>query len=389
MSNTNTLEAIEENKSNKKFQQRRTLEFVEASAMMREEEFSRLSKISHVNNTSIISNISNISEVSLNFSNMSSLSNSNINNNRTHERNLDGDYWLNDDDDTISKRRKKFCCSYCNTRGLLIWIWVTATLLILGLIYAVAVIVTYQNCYHLTEKFDLMPSETISFDPNIYNNFIIEDFNNVQEGEIIVSQNNLRKSFPNSNTLSWLGYLTIPPKCISARLELSLPNTQNTPNTNSILKIDSKTFNIKLNQDLNSPIQLITSKGDIIFNNTLFTNQLSITTNNGNIDGNLNTRNGLNIITDTGEIINLGINIQEGIKSPNIDINSDSSNVSIKFNGTFNGQYDINSSNGNVKIEKGLDILNQKSDNIGNFNDLILIGKINIKSNRGNIDVKF
>lgn len=157
--------------------------------------------------------------------------------------------------------------------------------------------------------------------------------------------------------------MTIPPKCISARLELSLPNTQNTPNTNSILKIDSKTFNIKLNQDLNSPIQLITSKGDIIFNNTLFTNQLSITTNNGNIDGNLNTRNGLNIITDTGsvklnltlndnnllndinrqsnnnikikapkgEIINLGINIQEGIKSPNIDINSDSSNVSIKF----------------------------------------------------------
>ncbi|CAB4409989.1 unnamed protein product [Rhizophagus irregularis] len=476
MSNTNTLEAIEENKSNKKFQQRRTLEFVEASAMMREEEFSRLSKISHVNNTSIISNISNISEVSLNFSNMSSLSNSNINNNRTHERNLDGDYWLNEDDDTISsksnksinkKRRKKFCCFYCNTRGLLIWIWVTATLLILGLIYAVAVIVTYQNCYHLTEKFDLMPSETISFDPNIYNNFIIEDFNNVQEGEIIVSQNNvsnnnnnnnnnnsnngnatltvrlatiknsdsftksefrdsnfnlqiLRKSFPNSNTLSWLGYLTIPPKCISARLELSLPNTQNTSNTNSILKIDSKTFNIKLNQDLNSPIQLTTSKGDIIFNNTLFTNQLSITTNNGNIDGNLNTRNGLNIITDTGsvklnltlndnnllndnrqfdnnikikapkgEIINLGINIQEGIKSPNIDINSDSSNVSIKFNGTFNGQYDINSSNGNVKIEKGLDILNKKNDNIGNFSDLTLIGKINIKSNRGNIDVKF
>ncbi|RGB34959.1 hypothetical protein C1646_815080 [Rhizophagus diaphanus] len=470
MPNTNTLEAIEENKSNKKFQQRRTLEFVEASAMMREEEFSRLSKISHVNNTSIISNISNISEVSLNFSNMSSLSNSNINNNRTHERNLDGDYWLNDDDDTISKRRKKFCCFYCNTRGLLIWIWITATLLILGLIYAIAVIVTYQNCYHLTEKFDLMASETISFDPNIYNNFIIEDFNNVQEGEIIVSQNNvsnnnnnnnnnnsnngnatlsvrlatiknsdsftksefrdsnfnlqiLRKSFPNSNTLSWLGYLMIPPKCISARLELSLPNTQNTTNstnTNSILKINSKTFNIKLNQGLNSPIQLITSKGNIIFNNTLFTNQLSITTNNGNINGNLNTRNGLNINTDTGsvklnlilnnnnllndngqsnnnikikapkgEIINLGINIQEGIKSPNIDINSDSSNVLIKFNGTFNGQYDINSSNGNVKIEKGTDILKQKSDNIGNFNNLTLIGKINIKSNHGNIDVKF
>lgn len=107
MSNTNTLEAIEENKSNKKFQQRRTLEFVEASAMMREEEFSRLSKISHVNNTSIISNISNISEVSLNFSNMSSLSNSNINNNRTHERNLDGDYWLNEDDDTISSKSNK------------------------------------------------------------------------------------------------------------------------------------------------------------------------------------------------------------------------------------------------------------------------------------------
>ncbi|PKK72966.1 hypothetical protein RhiirC2_741780 [Rhizophagus irregularis] len=38
---------------------------------------------------------------------MSSLSNSNINNNRTHERNLDGDYWLNDDDDTISSKSNK------------------------------------------------------------------------------------------------------------------------------------------------------------------------------------------------------------------------------------------------------------------------------------------
>lgn len=109
MSNTNTIEG---NNRNKKFQQRRTLQFVEASAMMREEEFSRLSKISHVNNTSIISNVSNISEVSLNFSNnMSTLSNNNNNNNNNndngrYEGNLDGDYWLNDNETVSSKSNK-------------------------------------------------------------------------------------------------------------------------------------------------------------------------------------------------------------------------------------------------------------------------------------------
>jgi hypothetical protein len=176
----------------------------------------------------------------------------------------------------------------------------------------------------------------------------------------------LRKSFPNSNTFSWLGYLSIPPKCISARLELILPTNTN---TSSILQINSKSYNIKLNQYLNSSIKLITSKGDITFKNVSFTNPLSIMTDRGNINGDLNsiqsTRNELNINTDNGsvelnlniiknssnnllnnniegqsnikinalkgEIINLGINTQGGVKSPNIDINSDVSDVSIKL----------------------------------------------------------
>ncbi|GBC02540.1 hypothetical protein RclHR1_04680001, partial [Rhizophagus clarus] len=333
----------------------------------------------------------------------------------------------------------------------------------------VIILITYQNCYHLTDKLDLITPETISYDPNIYNNLIIDDFNNVQEGEIIVSQNNvsnnnnnndnnnsnatltirlatiknsdsftksefqdskfnlqiLRKSFPNSNTFSWLGYLSIPPKCISARLELTLPPNINAP---SILQINSKSLDIELNQELNSPIQLITSKGDVNFRNNSFTNQLLITTNSGDIYGNLNsiqsTTNELNINTDDGSIqlnlniiktssdnlsndnegqsnikinnmkgsfVNLGaVNIQDGAKSPNIYINSGTSDISIKFNNSsFNGNYEIYSSGGKIKIEKGPDILSQNIGNIGDFTNEALIGRVNISSTSGVIDVKF
>jgi hypothetical protein len=109
MSNINTIIGLGRKKRNKKIQQRRRLETVEASAVMREE-FSRISNISnisnvsHVNNTSNLSNVSNFSGVSLTFSNNNN-NNSNYNNNGMYEGNADGDYWL-DDDDTVSNNSK-------------------------------------------------------------------------------------------------------------------------------------------------------------------------------------------------------------------------------------------------------------------------------------------
>ncbi|RIA86611.1 hypothetical protein C1645_740723 [Glomus cerebriforme] len=244
---SNTTSNIDSEENNKPTQQQNILQPVEASATISEEESNNIEYMNY--------------------------------NNNVYVGNSDGDYWLDNESNT-SVRRKTLCgCLCCYAKGLLIWIWVAAILLIFGLIYAIVVLVTYQQCYHLTENFDSIEPKIISYDPNIYNNFIIDDLNNIREGEIIVSQNNLsnnnnnnatlsirlstikkfdsyintnfkdstfnlqilRKSFPNSRKFAWLGYLSIPPKCIAAQLELTLPTTTTTSST---IQINSNQFNV-------------------------------------------------------------------------------------------------------------------------------------------------
>ncbi|CAG8446372.1 6097_t:CDS:2 [Funneliformis mosseae] len=349
-------------------------------------------------------------------------------------------------------QRKKACG--CLTRIILIW--ATVILLILGLIYGVVIIVCYQNCDHLSKHIELIEPEIISYDPNLYNNFNIEDFNNVKDGEILVSQNVepndnnatlsvklatltytnaftksifqdstfnlqiLRESFPNSKKLAWLGYLTIPPKCVVVRLELTLPQIKN----NATSLINSNRFNTNFANNsvpYSNPIHLETSDGDVSFDNSLLANQLSVVTLSGNINGNLiqSMQNDFNLETKSGNIklnldikkdlgdnnlvspgqsnvkvttskgdINLGINIEKDIKSPNVDISSVHSDISVGFNNSFNGHYDIKST-GQIKIENNHEITSTANGDVGDFNNNELSGVVNIRSNNGKIDAKF
>ncbi|CAI2168542.1 8541_t:CDS:2 [Funneliformis geosporum] len=400
-------------------------------------------------------NISEQGDTTVDINNESS--NLYLDDDETSKNNMNSDYRINhskEASDLSSNsdtrfQRKKACC--CLTRIVLIW--VTVILLMFGLIYAIVIVVCIQNCDHLSKHIDSIEPEIISYDPNLYTNFTIEDFNNVKEGEIVVSQsvvpndNNatlsirlatltytkaymksefqdstfilqiLRESFPNSKKLAWLGYLSIPPKCVVARLELTLP--QFTKNATTL--INSNRFKTNFTQNLvpyTSPIHLETSDGDISFENNLLANQLSIVTQGGNINGNLiqSKQNDINIETHNGKItinldikgdknlvnqgqsnvkvttskgdINLGISIEKDIKSPNVEINSIHSDISVGFNNSFNGHYEIKSA-GKIKVVNNLEITSKTNGEIGDFNNEELSGVVNIRSKNGDVDAKF
>lgn len=146
-----------------------------------------------------------------------------------------------------------------------------------------------------------------------------------------------------------------------------LPNYNNessSSSTSTISKINSKNYKTIFKfKSYSKPIRLETTTGDITFENHSLTSQLLIETRDGNIYGNLfqSHKSELNIKTDGGYVnlnlnitkiyddddndlqsskvkattvsgnINFGINIEEGIKSPNVDISSDYSNISVGF----------------------------------------------------------
>ncbi|PKC16007.1 hypothetical protein RhiirA5_192621 [Rhizophagus irregularis] len=225
-------------------------------------------------------------------------------------------------------------------------------------------------------------------------------------------------------------------KCIVSRVEVILPQ-QVATTTLSPVNINSKRFDVKFKQNSVQypyPINLKTTSSDIYIENILFT-KTTIQATSGDIKGSISSlRDEINIGSTSGDInvkvnattilglspkvglkstsgdidlelnvsnpvvkpivdvsatsgdINTDIKLADGITDSQITIKATSGDIDLKLHNTFEGQYQITTTSGDVNIGIGNDKNHNRQGRIGSINSQ---GFLNIGATSGDVNVEF
>ncbi|CAB4409988.1 unnamed protein product [Rhizophagus irregularis] len=225
-------------------------------------------------------------------------------------------------------------------------------------------------------------------------------------------------------------------KCIVSRVEVILPQ-QVATTTLSPVNINSKRFDVKFKQNSVQypyPINIKTTSSDIYIENIL-TTKTTIQATSGDIKGSISSlRDEINIGSTSGDInvkvnattilglspkvglkstsgdidlelnvsnpvvkpivdvsatsgdINTDIKLADGITDSQITIKATSGDIDLKLHNTFEGQYQITTTSGDVNVGIGNDKNHNRQGRIGSINSQ---GFLNIGATSGDVNVEF
>ncbi|CAG8480857.1 8019_t:CDS:2 [Funneliformis caledonium] len=303
------------------------------------------------------------------------------------------------------------CCCVCTPIIMAVG---TCCCLVIVIFIILAIIagVNIHACNKLSEKVDInnvIPTN-FTYDPNIFQNLAFNSLNSImtKTGKIYVSQSNStsdtnvtvsvriaatktneasvkgedvetikRITVERSNTFkgafAWVGYLSFPPRCILAQVDVILP--QVIPATTSIVT-DVNDIVIYSNSVpyTSSKVKLTTINGEIDVRN-LTVESLNLNTNNGDINASvLGITSELFAATDNGKI-QLNVTVDPSATNPKIETtNKNGYNVT-----TGNGKIMVyNASIETTKESK------KKEGKVGEGN-----GNLVVNTKNGDIDVTF
>lgn len=128
--------------------------------------------------------------------------------------------------------------------------------------------------------------------------------------------------------MAWLGYLSLPPRCILAKVEVVLPQT-----IPSVTTIDTDVNDIIFNANsvpYSSQINAITSNGELTIND-LAVGGLTLNTKNGDIKGSVSgIVSELTASTSNGKI-QLSILIGSNATSPKVETTTSNGDIQLGF----------------------------------------------------------
>ncbi|CAB4387374.1 unnamed protein product [Rhizophagus irregularis] len=186
-------------------------------------------------------------------------------------------------------------------------------------------------------------------------------------------------------SLAWIGYFSLPPRCVLAKVEVVLPQT-----IPSVITIDTDVNDIVFYANpvpYSSQIIAKTVNGEIDVNN-FAVGSLTLNTNNGGITGSVSEIvNELIAITNNGGI-QLNVSISSNATNPKIEITNSLSDIQLNFNSSFSGSYDAKTDYGKVNIDNPSSVAisedKKKTGKVGDKN-----GTLNANTKNGNININF
>ncbi|CAI2177079.1 20680_t:CDS:2 [Funneliformis geosporum] len=315
------------------------------------------------------------------------------------------------------------CCCVCTPIIMALGTCCCLVVLIF-IILAIIAGVNIHACNKLSQKVDInsvIPTN-FTYDPNIFSSLEFNSLNSImtKSGKIYVQQSNStsdtnvtvsvriaatkeneafvkgedvetikRITVERSNTFkgafAWVGYLSLPPRCILAQVEVILPQT--IPATTSI-ETDVNDIVIYSNSvPYSSKIKLTTINGEIDIRN-LTVDSLNLNTINGDINASISgITNELITATDNGKI-QLNVTVGPSATNPKIETTNKNGIIKLNFNSSFLGGYNIKTDNGKITINNAtIENVNENKKKEGKVGDGN--GSLVVDTKNGDIDVNF
>ncbi|RIA91928.1 hypothetical protein C1645_766341 [Glomus cerebriforme] len=296
---------------------------------------------------------------------------------------------------------------------------IVITIVILAVILAVNV----NACSNLSKSVDIntITPSVYTYDPNAFPTFNFNSFNNIltKTGQIYVTQSNstsdtnitvsvriaatrdesitvkeenddstkkifIQRADTFKGSLAWIGYLSLPPRCILAKVEVVLPQT--IPSTTSI-DTDVNDIVFDANSVPYSQMNAKTINGDINVNNFAVGN-LTLNTYNGGITGSVSGIINQLIATTNNGKIQLNVLVNFNATNPNIETTNSNGDIQLSFSSSFNGNYDAKTDLGKVTIINASPETNEdkrKAGKVGNNGN----GSLITTTKSGNINITF
>ncbi|CAG8497371.1 5048_t:CDS:2 [Ambispora leptoticha] len=332
--------------------------------------------------------------------------------------------------------RRNFRC-FCISCPPCIWIpcsllW--TAILILSIILGSITYSNMKQCKNL--NVDNFSPSIMTYDPNIFNEVIIDKSGGYLEGQVWVAQDDsktsknatvriqvasiseqgatVQTSFSDSqysinlsqsgynSPFEFFGYWTLPPKCSKARVQIIVP--QSSSNKTATTTITSNNIDVTLQQNAvpfyDKIFNITTIESNIIVEN--FTaNSIILTSRLGKISGSIGGIYSQLKASTVESDIQLSANLVSNLDSfasylkvqqqPTIDVETIDGAVDLKFNSTFSGNYSVTTNKGTIQPINTQNITN--SDNSQTQVSGIISGNLNanltITTYNGNINLEF